>query len=143
MASIILITFISVACAAVVVPGNQPIVQKPYITIAADGSAETITPMVTSTNGAVSTVSPIPEFVTKTTVYASTDEDGHISTATGTAPVASATSSNGAGAFIKCHDHQGINGPFCSPRDGAPVEIGGTYYSTQIPVVRPQVDCQD
>lgn len=129
MSSIILLNLISLAYSAVILTGHQPIIQKPYVTIAPDGSAETITPIVTFINGAASTLSPIPEFVTKTSVYTSEDEDGHVSTATGTAPLASATSSNGAGAFIKCHNPQGINGPFCSPQDGAQVDLGGTYYS--------------
>lgn len=104
--------------------------QEPYVTVATDGSAETITPIVTSIlYSTVSNISPIPDVPsTKTSLY-----NAEITMGTATAaPVAvSATSSDGCGTFLQCRDYRGVNGPFCTPRHGSQVEVGGTYYGKQ------------
>ncbi|KAK7753339.1 hypothetical protein SLS62_004629 [Diatrype stigma] len=106
MASFILVGIVtSLAHAAAIPPEHEPEPhamiqeQEPYVTVAPGGSADTITPIVTSIfHGAVTTISPIPEILsTKTSLHAAPTAMETV------APVAvSATSSDGSGAFLQC-----------------------------------------
>ncbi|ROV94082.1 hypothetical protein VMCG_08260 [Cytospora schulzeri] len=104
--------------------------QNVWVTIDASGGASTITPSVSS---ASKTISGAPEYVTATSVYIMTTASGIIQTSTGMAPVATATASSGAGAFVACSNYQGWDEPFCLPRRGSVLKPGVTYYVTWDP----------
>lgn len=106
------------------VPRYNP--RKIWVTVDADGAAQTITPSVSGTR----TVSGAPEYVTQTSVYALTTAEGMVQTLTGMAPVVTATARSGAGAFLQCRNLLGLDAPFCQPRRGSLLTPGNTYYVT-------------
>ncbi|KAI1341953.1 hypothetical protein F5Y15DRAFT_328636 [Xylariaceae sp. FL0016] len=128
------LAFATVASAAVMMSDMALLIledSRPYVTIAPDGAASTITPdPTTAIDGTVSTISPVPATLTQTSVYVMIDSHGYTSTSTGTAPVAMATSTSGAGAFLQCGNARGVGAPFCSPSNGSQVQVGETYYVT-------------
>jgi hypothetical protein len=100
------------ANAGVVVPRASP--TDIWVKVAADGSAQTITPIVTVEGGATKTISPYP---------------GPTGTGTGTSVApATATSTDGAGFFRACDNRNGYRAPFCDPAQGSQIEVGKTYY---------------
>lgn len=101
-----------------------------WITVDASGSARTVTPTPTTVNGAVSTISGPPEYLTKTSVYTLTKSSSVVTTSTGAAPFATATGTgtSDAGAFLQCSNYQGVNSPFCLPAAGSVLAAGRTYY---------------
>lgn len=108
---------------------------KPWVTVDAAGSATTITPSITTINGAATTISPPPDALTKTGTYTLQPTSAQVTTSTGLSPVATASSSNGEGAFLACTQGIGIDAPFCQPKAGSHLNPGKTYYSElpQIP----------
>lgn len=109
------------------VPRHNP--RKIWVTVDANGDAETITPSISGTR----TVSGAPEYVTQTLVYALTTAEGMVQTSTGMAPVATATARSGAGAFFQCRNYLGWDAPFCQPRRGSMLRPGNTYYGGSMP----------
>lgn len=103
--------------------------QNIWVSVDASGNAKTITPSVSASR----TISGAPEYVTATSVYTLTTASGIVETSTGMAPVAKATDSSGAGAFVECSNYQGRDSPFCLPRRGSVLKPGDTYYGEQIP----------
>jgi len=110
------------------VPRHNP--RKIWVTVDANGDAETITPSISGTR----TVSGAPEYVTQTSVYALTTAEGMVQTSTGMAPVATATARSGAGAFFQCRNYLGWDAPFCQPRRGSMLRPGNTYYGGFMPI---------
>ncbi|KAI4600951.1 hypothetical protein KJ359_013114 [Pestalotiopsis sp. 9143b] len=98
----------------------------PWVTVDDDGTAHTVTPYVTTVDGATSTVSAAPNDITGT-VFTQTSY-GKITTSTGSAPIATATAKDGAGSFAVCSNKDGTDAPWCSPNDGASLYPGTTYY---------------
>lgn len=103
---------------------------SPWVTVDASGIATTITPTVTTINGAATTVSPPPDSLTKTGTYTLAPASAAVTTSTGLPPVATASSSNGDGAFLACTTYQGADAPFCQPKSGSQLKPGNTYYVT-------------
>lgn len=121
---------------ALAVPQAGITVARPpvaWVTVDASGSAQTITPGVITTQGHLATVSEAPSSLRSTATYTLSPE-GHASTYTGLAPVASATGKDGslAGVFPACDGDANVGPvePFCLPRDGSELQPGKTYYST-------------
>lgn len=78
-----------------------------WVSVINEGQAVTYTPSVTIIDGKTSTVNPAP-------------------TITGPAPTAVGTS--GAGNFLVCNNKEGVQAPFCTPKNGSTVVVGRTYY---------------
>lgn len=109
---------------------------SPWVTVDASGQARTITPTVTSVNGAATTISPPPDALTQTVTYTlSPTSAAAAATSTGPPPVATASSSSGAGAFLACNVYQGVDAPFCQPQSGSQLNPGKTYYGGLSPVL--------
>jgi hypothetical protein len=129
---IVLFQFQSAACLPQDPHGVRQVVvaaPSPWVTVDPSGAAHTITPIVTTTNGATSTISPPPDALLTTGTY-TMSPGGKASTSVGLAPVATATSTaNPAGAFLACTMYQGLDEPFCSPKRGSLLYPGYTYYS--------------
>lgn len=106
---------------------------SPWVTVDASGDATTITPTVTTINGAATTLSPPPESLTKTGTYTLAPASAAVTTSTGLPPVATASSSNGDGAFLACTTYQGADAPFCQPKSGSQLKPGNTYYGEPSP----------
>jgi hypothetical protein len=98
----------------------------PWVTVDDSGTAHTVTPYVTTVSGAATTISAAPNEITGT-VFTQTS-NGEITTSTGTAPMPTATATDGAGSFAVCSNKDGTNAPWCSPSDGASLYPGTTYY---------------
>ncbi len=101
---------------------------SPWVTVDKSGQATTITPTVTSINGAATTLSPPPDPLTKTGTYTLAPTSGPVTTSTGLSPVATASSGNGDGAFLACTQYQGVDAPFCQPKSGSQLNPGKSYY---------------
>ena len=100
-----------------------------WVTVDPSGVASTVTPAVITTEGQRATVLEPPASLLSTATY-TLSPNGHASTYTGLAPVASATGANDAGVFLACTTNQGIDEPFCLPKSGSTLHPGHTYYST-------------
>ncbi|KAF3006173.1 hypothetical protein E8E14_008734 [Neopestalotiopsis sp. 37M] len=98
----------------------------PWVTVDDSGTASTVTPYVTTVDGVTSTVSAAPNDITGT-VFTQTSY-GKITTSTGSAPIATATATDGAGSFGVCNNKDGADAPWCSPNDGSNLYPGTTYY---------------
>ncbi|KAJ9149187.1 hypothetical protein NKR19_g5743 [Coniochaeta hoffmannii] len=103
---------------------------SPWVTVDSSGQATTITPTVTSVNGAPTTISPPPAALTETGTYTLSPTSAAVTTSTGLPPVATASSSNGDGMFLACNAYQGADAPFCQPKSGSKLNPGKTYYVT-------------
>jgi hypothetical protein len=101
---------------------------SPWVTVDASGEATTITPTVTTINGAATTLSPPPSALTQIGTYTLAPTSAAVTTSTGLSPVATASSSNGEGAFLACTIYQGVDEPFCQPKSGSQLSPGITYY---------------
>jgi hypothetical protein len=108
-------------------------VQQPspsaWVSIDSTGKAHTFLPTVTSINGAATTISPPPDYLTKFGTYTLTPTGVPVTTLTGVQPVQTALDSSGAGVFLACNIYQGEVAPFCAPRSGSQLNPGKTYYS--------------
>lgn len=100
----------------------------PWVTVADDGTPETVTPVLTTVSGTTTVLSAAPNDLTAT-VFTRTSL-GEITTSTGTAAAATATATDGAGSFKICTNLAGTNAPWCTPEDGANWYPGTTYYCT-------------
>jgi hypothetical protein len=100
----------------------------PWVTVADDGTRKTVTPVLTTISGTATVISGAPNDLTAT-VFTTTN-NGQVSTSTGTAPLATATASDGAGSFLKCSNKDGTLAPWCLPTDGGSLYPGTTYYCT-------------
>ncbi|KAL8382056.1 hypothetical protein RB595_006033 [Gaeumannomyces hyphopodioides] len=106
----------------------------PWITVDAAGSARTVTPQLTVTGGATSTISPPPDELTRVQTWRMSTHGAAITTTT-RAPIATATPSGsagspGGGVMLKCQHYVGIDAPFCAPYRGSLLNPGTTYYLT-------------
>lgn len=99
-----------------------------WVTVDASGHAHTVTPTVTTINGAATTISPPPDSLTQVGTYTLAPTSAAVTTSTGLSPVATASSSNGAGTFLACDRNVGVNAPFCQPKAGSQLNPGNTYY---------------
>jgi len=99
-----------------------------WVSVDSSGTPHTITPSVTTIDGTASVINPVPEDVTATVVTGYNNGDRTI--ATNTAPIATATSSSGAGSFAVCNNTDGEYAPFCTVAGGQPLTPGNTYYIT-------------
>ena len=104
-----------------------------WVTVDASGSAQTVNPVVITTEGHLATISNAPATLVSTATY-TLSPSGHASTYTGLAPVASATGTGGslAGVFPVCDANANVSPiePFCLPKPGSELHPGTTYYST-------------
>ncbi|KAK9802256.1 hypothetical protein SCARD494_00189 [Seiridium cardinale] len=100
----------------------------PWVSVDESGTGHTVTPYVTTIDGAATTVSGAPNQITGS-VFTQTNY-GQVTTSTGTAPMPTATTTNGTGSFPVCSNKDGINAPWCLPSDGANLYPGTTYYFT-------------
>lgn len=105
---------------------------EPWVTVNEDGKPSTVTPVLTTISGTPTIISGAPHELTAT-VFTETNY-GKVSTSTGTAPMPTATASDGAGSFQVCHNKDGENVPWCIPTEGTPMYPGTTYYCTQYPL---------
>lgn len=134
------------------VPDAAPL---PWVTINPQGDAETIIPKVITTEGHRATLSNPPAHLISTATY-TLSPDGRLSTYTGLAPVATATTNpdnnnnnnndddddDESAAFLACQSDKGHDEPFCLPRRGSSLIAGRTYYSLFPPLPPPQLDTQ-
>lgn len=98
-----------------------------WVTIDEDGSPHTLTPSVTTSDGAVRTISGAPYMLTGSVFTVSSESS--LTTSTGSPPPPEARATDGAGGlFAVCHNRVGKDGPFCEPRAGSDLSIGRTYY---------------
>lgn len=98
---------------------------SPWVTVADDGTRSTVTPVLTTIDGTATVISGAPNDLTAT-VFTQTN-NGDMTTSTGTAPMATATDSDGAGSFLLCRNSDTL---FCQPSDGSTLNPGTTYYCT-------------
>ena len=97
-----------------------------WVTVDATGGAQTITPVVTTVNGAATTLSTAPPSLIATGTY-TLSPSGQLTTSTGSPPVAAPTGTGIAGAFLFCDTFQ-IEAPFCQPQPGTQLNPGSSYY---------------
>lgn len=106
-----------------------------WVSVDKTGLPSTVTPVVTASDGAPTTLSAIPTQLTATmltrTVY------GELTTSYGTSPAKpTATNKAGAGSFLVCSNTDGDYAPFCEPTKNATMYPGTTYYGTSPPRTR-------
>ncbi|KAH8896681.1 hypothetical protein GQ53DRAFT_743297 [Thozetella sp. PMI_491] len=92
------------------------------------GEPQTITPIVTTTNGVTTTISAAPTALVATTTYAIVSS-GHTTTVAGSPPVAGPTGVDHSGAFMFCDVYQAAS-PICQPKNGSQLNPGKSYYVT-------------
>ena len=98
-----------------------------WVTIDPSGTPHTLHPSVTTSNGAVSTISGAPYLLTGSVFTVSSDAE--VTTSTGSPPPPEASATDGAnGLFAVCHNRVGKDGPFCEPRAGSDLSVGRTYF---------------
>ncbi|KAI0430142.1 hypothetical protein F5Y09DRAFT_308584 [Xylaria sp. FL1042] len=102
----------------------------PWVTVDKDGTASTITPVLTTISGTPTVVSGAPHDITAT-VFTYTSY-GKVYTSTGIAPGPTATSKS-AGSFGVCHNLDGDYMPWCRPEFNTTLYVGTTYYFTWDP----------
>ncbi|KAI1334504.1 hypothetical protein F5Y15DRAFT_287443 [Xylariaceae sp. FL0016] len=98
---------------------------EPWVTVNDDGKPSTVTPVLTTVDGTTTILSGAPHDVTAS-VYTQTNY-GKVSTSTGSAPIATATS-GAAGSFAICDNLEGDYAPWCSPTNGSVLYPGTSYY---------------
>ncbi|KAF7911028.1 uncharacterized protein EAF01_002536 [Botrytis porri] len=97
---------------------------NPLVTVDASGHGSTVTPILTTINGKVTTSDAAPAQLTATSASS-------ISEATSTSTSSEAVpTSTGGGAFEICHNLKGKFAPFCKPDNGSSVYVDETYYVT-------------
>lgn len=108
----------------------------PWITVDTAGSARTISPALTVTEGTTSTISPPPDELTRIQTWRMSTHGVAFTTAT-RAPIATATTTppsgsggGGGGVMLKCQHYIGPDAPFCLPYRGSLLNPGTTYYCT-------------
>jgi hypothetical protein len=84
--------------------------------------------VVTTVNGAASTVSPAPYLLTGTVFTITSGSQVATTTASLQPPPTAASSNGGGGIFAVCNNQQGVDSPFCQPRAGSDLSVGKTYY---------------
>ncbi|KAF7960895.1 hypothetical protein EAE96_000567 [Botrytis aclada] len=97
---------------------------NPWVTVDISGHASTVTPILTTINGEVTTSDAAPAQLTATSA-SSVSEASTTSTASEVVPT-----STGGGAFEICHNLKGKFAPFCKPDNGSSVYVDETYYVT-------------
>ncbi|KAI0859646.1 hypothetical protein F4860DRAFT_481738 [Xylaria cubensis] len=103
----------------------------PWVTVDGDGTASTVTPVLTTISGTPTILSGAPHDITAT-VFTYTSY-GKVATSTGTAPPAPTATSNSAGSFALCENMDGEFAPWCKPDGDSPLYVGTTYYFTWDP----------
>ncbi|KAI1378868.1 hypothetical protein F4677DRAFT_443350 [Hypoxylon crocopeplum] len=101
---------------------------EPWVTVNEDGKPSTVTPVLSTISGTPTVISGAPHDLTAT-VFTETNY-GKVSTSTGSAPIPTATDSEGAGSFPVCQNKGGDHAPWCLPTEGTPLYPGITYYFT-------------
>ncbi len=117
---------------AAALPREQPQLEKRaaadiWVTIDGGGAAHTITPVITTTNGATTTLSTAPPDLYATGTYV-LSPSGHETTFTGSPPVAAPTGAGWGGSFMFCDVYQAASS-FCQPKEGSQLTPGKSYYS--------------
>jgi len=116
---------------ALALPQANEVVPPPvsaWVLVDEAGGAVTMSPAVTTSNGAPMTINPPPSTLMATGTYTLLPS-GIATTKTGLAPVATATGTNDAGIFLACNRYQpGPGGAFCQPQPGTVLYVGHTYY---------------
>ncbi|KAK8075652.1 hypothetical protein PG997_010315 [Apiospora hydei] len=113
-------------------PTNKDL--QPWVTVGDDGKPSTVTPVSTTIDGHPTLVSAPPNDLTATVFTSFSEVHGY--TRTNSVPAApTATSTDGAGSFLKCSKPQDVatkGGPFCQPLawDVNEYRPGNTYYFT-------------
>jgi hypothetical protein len=102
-----------------------------WVTVDASSVAHTITPTVTSVNGAVTTLSGAPASLTAPTAFVLTKGTSS-STTTLSPPVATATTDRGSGqgTFLVCNNVKGSFAPMCQPQDGVLMGAQNAFFGT-------------
>jgi hypothetical protein len=97
------------------------------VTVNANGSGSTVTPVLTTINGVATTLNASPAAQTVTATTTAADGSAPTTTVGGT----SATQTAG-GSFEVCHNPSGDFAPFCTPDNGSSVWVDYTYYGGDI-----------
>ncbi|KAI1749808.1 hypothetical protein F4782DRAFT_533067 [Xylaria castorea] len=103
----------------------------PWVTVDVDGTASTVTPVLTTISGTPTILSGAPPDITDP-VFTYTSY-GKVVTSTRSAPPAPTATGGGAGSFAVCENMNGEFAPWCKPDGGTPLYIGTTYYFTWDP----------
>jgi len=124
--------YFAVTASAIVSAGpalrRDPITESalnPWVTVNANGSGSTVTPVLTTINGVATTLNASPAAQTVTATTTAADGSAPTTTVGGT----SATQTAG-GSFEVCHNPSGDFAPFCTPDNGSSVWVDYTYYVT-------------
>ncbi|KAK9770073.1 putative Mid2 domain-containing protein [Seiridium cardinale] len=105
---------------------------SPWVTVDTAGIAKTITPSISTIDGAVATLSAPPAYLTRTSIWTLT-VDGATTTSTGINPVATVFGPGQAGSFMLCDNTQGVDAPICQPEAGSTLTSGDAYFVTWDP----------
>ncbi|TGO30562.1 hypothetical protein BPAE_0004g00170 [Botrytis paeoniae] len=97
---------------------------NPWVTVDASGHGSTVTSILTTINGKVTTSDAAPAKLTAIS-DSSTSEASTSSTSSEAVPTPT-----GGGAFEICHNLKGKFAPFCKPDNGSSVYVDETYYVT-------------
>ncbi|KAK6215034.1 hypothetical protein QIS74_08053 [Colletotrichum tabaci] len=105
-----------------------------WVSVNNKGVPTTVTPVPTTVSGTPTLEFAAPNALTGS-VFTFVDSRLHVSTSTGSPPLATANHKNGAGAFAPCSNTKGDFSPFCDPVKGSQLYVDGTYYVTWDPTV--------
>ncbi|GAW11366.1 hypothetical protein ANO14919_007100 [Xylariales sp. No.14919] len=103
---------------------------EPWVTVNENGTASTVTPVLSTISGTPTVVSGAPHDVTAT-VFTYTSY-GKVITSTGAVSEPTATSKS-AGSFAICSNLDGDLAPWCAPDNNSTLYVGTTYYFTWDP----------
>ncbi|KAK6612385.1 hypothetical protein H4I96_01598 [Botrytis cinerea] len=95
---------------------------NPWVTVDASGHASTVTPILTTISGKVTTSDAAPARLT------ATGTSSIFETLTTSKSSEAVPTSTGGGAFEICHNLKGKFAPFCKPDNGSSVYVDETYY---------------
>lgn len=95
-----------------------------WVTVDPSGTASTVTPAVTVSDGITTTISAAPYHLTATS--ATKTEYAEVAGVATAGPTA--TNAKGAGSFLECNNVDGTYAPFCEPTQNSSLYLGTTYY---------------
>ncbi|TEY74631.1 hypothetical protein BOTCAL_0072g00270 [Botryotinia calthae] len=97
---------------------------NPWVTVDASGYVSTVTPILTTISGNVTTSDAAPAQLTATGTLS------FFETSTTSTSIEAVPTLTGGGAFEICHNLKGKFAPFCKPDNGSSVYVDETYYVT-------------
>ncbi|TGJ88351.1 hypothetical protein E0Z10_g466 [Xylaria hypoxylon] len=103
---------------------------EPWVTVNENGTASTVTPVLSTVSGTPTVISGAPHEVTAT-VFTYTSY-GKVITSTGAGPEPTASTKN-VGSFGVCSNLDGDLAPWCTPDTNSTLYVGTTYYFTWDP----------